>query len=203
MTDGTNRRVSHRCGRLGAAAAATMALFSLSPAAHAAQAAWAAAEVDENGDLLDSGAPPEGKTTWGESLKFTSAGKLTVSAYDLGVAGTLMGPLAVDGLSFSVSNSTSLLGWHVGDGMMAFQINGPGEFFVNFSATPDPNARFPVPLVSWRVSFEPNVSAVPLPASVWLLAAGLAWATGMQRKRAKLTSRESGEAFCWKPVAAY
>jgi hypothetical protein len=141
------------------------------------------AESDGSEELLDGGAPPAGKTNWGTSVLLAGPGTLTVRAYDLGVEGTLMDSLK--SLSFNVSNSTSLLGSHMGDGSMTFDLKGPGEYFVNFSAVLKDGA-FPLPLVSWSVSFAPSASAVPLPASVWLMIAGLAWATGMQRKRGKL-----------------
>ena len=198
MTKGRERSVFRRCGSLGAMAAALALSVTLAPAAHASQAAWLPSETNEFGDLIDSGAPPEGKTTWGSSLRLAGPGKLTVSAYDLGVEGTLMPP--VTGLSFSVSSSTSLLGSHDGAGEMAFQIGGAGEYFVNFSAIA--GGPFNIPLVSWAVSFQPNASAVPLPASVWLMLAGLAWAIGMQRKRAKLTSHDGGDAFSWTSAGA-
>lgn len=193
MIKGTARTALRRCGELGAMTVAAMALsFSLVPAAHAAQAAWMA-EMDENEELLDGGAPPAGKNTWGSSVQSSGPGKLTVQAYDLGVPMTLMERL--DSLSFSVANSTTMLGAHLGSGSMSFDLSGPGQYFVNFSATPSANSRFKIPLVSWSISFTPNASAVPLPASVWLLIAGLAWATGMQRKRAKLAAGESGDSL--------
>ena len=170
------------------AAAALSLSFALAPAAHAAQAAWMSEDASEAADLLDAGVAPDGKTNWGSSLKFSGAGKLTVSSYDLGVPMTLMDRL--DSLSFSVSNATSILASHVGDGALTINVNGPGEYFVAFSATPSATSRFKLPLVSWSLSFEPDVAAVPLPASVWLLIAGIAWATGMQRKRAKLAASE-------------
>jgi hypothetical protein len=187
------RSVFRRCASPGAIVAAMALSFTLSPAAHAAQAAWLPSETNEFGDLIDSGAPPDGRTTWGSSLKFSGPGKLTVSAYDLGVEGTLMPP--VTGLSFSVTNSTSLLGSHDGAGQMAFQIGGAGEYFVNFSALAA--GPFSMPLVSWAISFQPNASAVPLPAGVWLMLAGLAWAIGLQRKRAKLAGRDGGDVLSW------
>ena len=180
------------------ATAVALASLSLAPAAHAAGAAWMSDEESAGLDVLDAGVPPEGKTTWGQSLNFTGSGKLTVSAYDLGVEGTLLPPLPLDGLSFSVSSATGLVGWHLGQGEMAFDILGPGNYFVAFSATT--GSSFRLPLVSWSMSFVPNASAVPLPASVWLLVAGLAWATGMQRKRAKLARRE--ESVRWDDVSA-
>jgi hypothetical protein len=184
MTKEMTRTALRRSGKLCALVAGVTGFFlSATPTAHATQAAWMA-EADANDELLDGGAPPVGKTTWGTSVQLAGPGTLTVRAYDLGVPMTLMERL--DSLSFSVSSSTSVLGAHMGDGSMTFDLKGPGEYFVNFSAVLSPNAIFKVPLVSWSVSFSPSASAVPLPASVWLLIAGLAWATGMQRKRAKL-----------------
>ena len=159
---------------------------ALAPAAHAATAAWMTEDASEAREVLDAGVPPEGKTTWGSSLKFSGAGVLTVSAYDLGVPNTLMDRL--QSLTFNVSNATSILGSHSGDGVLALDIRGPGEYFVAFTATPSQTSRFKLPLVSWSLSFEPSASTVPLPASVWLLIGGLVWATWMQRKRAKLAN---------------
>ncbi len=86
---------------------------------------------------------------------------------------------------------------------MSFGIDGPGQFFVNFNALVAQDALFKVPLVSWSISFTPNASAVPLPASVWLLLAGFAWATGMQRKRAKLASRDDRDSPRWEAAGAF
>jgi hypothetical protein len=177
----------------GAPAAALVLSFALAPGAEAATAAWTSSawlteEASEARDVLDAGVPPEGKTTWGSSVKFSSAGVLSVSAYDLGVPMTLMDKL--QSLSFSVSNATSILGTHIGDGVLALDIKGPGEYFVAFTAVPSQTSKFKLPLVSWSLSFEPNATTVPLPASVWLLLGGLVWATGMQRKRAKLAPRD-------------
>jgi len=179
MTKGMNGL--RRCAKLCAMAAVLGLSFTFASAAHASSAAWMA-EANDNEELLDGGAPPAGKTTWGTSVQLAGPGTLTVRAYDLGVEMTLMDRL--ESLSFSVSNSSSILGSHLGDGSMSFDLSGPGEYFVNFAAVLKQGAL--LPLVSWSVSFTPNASQVPLPASVWLLIAGLAWAIGMQRKRAKL-----------------
>lgn len=179
MTKGKTRDLLRRYGKLFAMTAVALS-WAFASAAHASQAAWLA-EADADEELLDGGGPPAGKTTWGTSVQLAGPGTLTVRAYDLGVEMTLMDRL--DSLSFSVSNSTSILGSHVGDGSMSFDLNGPGEYFVNFAAMLKQGAL--LPLVSWSVSFTPNASQVPLPAGVWLLLAGLG-AIGMQRKRAKL-----------------
>lgn len=198
MTEGKVRSARRRWSELCAMVVAVAGLsLSLIPAAHATQAAWAL-EADENAEMLDGGAPPPGRTNWGSSVLLAGPGTLTVQAYDLGVPMTLMDRL--ESLSFSVSNSTSILGSHMGDGSMTFALTGPGEYFVNFSAVVK-NA-FNIPLVSWSISFTPKAPQVPLPASVWLLIAGLAWATGMQRKRAKLVARENGGLLSWTAAGA-
>jgi hypothetical protein len=182
MIRGMKGNMLRRCGKLFTMAAAVFGLsMTFASAAHASSAAWMA-EADSNEELIDGGAPPAGKKTWGTSVQLATPGTLTVRAYDLGVEMTLMDRL--QSLSFSVSNSTSILGSHVGDGSMSFDLNGPGEYFVNFAAVLKSGAL--LPLVSWSVSFTPNASQVPLPAGVWLMFAGLAWAIGMQRKRAKI-----------------
>jgi hypothetical protein len=197
------RGAFRRCGNGLATAAVTAVLSSFFvPAAHAADAAWMSEEASEAAAVLNNGVAPDGKTTWGQTLQISGPGKLTVSAYDLGVPMTLMDRL--DSLSFSISNSTSIFGSHSGDGSMNLDLKGPGEYFVNFSATPSALSRFKLPLVSWSVSFVPNASAVPLPATVWLLIGGLAWAIGMQRKRAKLAlaGRDGGDSLRWETAPA-
>src|SRR6185369_306447 len=163
MIEGMTRTWLRRCGGLGAMTATAMALAAFAPAAHAAQAAWMA-EVDEDAEIVDGGGTPDGQRDWSRNYSFSGAGTLTVQAYDLGVPNTLMERL--DSLSFSVAKSSTILGSHLGDGSMSFNLNGPGDFLVNFSATPSAAARFGVPLVSWRVSFSPAAApTVPLPAS--------------------------------------
>lgn len=197
MIEGMTRTVLRRCGGLGAMTAAALSL-SFAQGAHAAQASWMA-EVDPDAEIVDGGGTPDGQKNWSRNYSFSGAGTLTVQAYDLGVPMTLMERL--DSLSFSVAHSSTILGSHLGDGSMTFNLNGPGDFLVNFAATPSASSRFGVPLVSWRVSFSPAAApTVPLPASVWLLIAGLAWATGMQRKRAKLAPGESSASLSWAPT---
>ncbi len=114
--------------------------------------------------------------------RISGGGKLSVQVYDVGMPGTIAPPL--EGLSFNVYNSTSIFS-HAGAGQMDVDISGPGMFYLNVNAIPSLQSLFGLGMISWNATFEAN-STVPLPASVWLLIAGLAWATGMQRKRAKL-----------------
>src|SRR5689334_13668752 len=107
MTEGRN--VLRRGAKVCAMAAVLGISFAFATSAHAASAAWMA-EANDNEELLDGGAPPTGKSTWGTSVMLAAPGTLTVRAYDLGVPNTLMDRL--ESLSFSVSNSTSILGSH-------------------------------------------------------------------------------------------
>jgi hypothetical protein len=131
----------------------------------------------------------------GQQLAISGPGKLTVQAYDIGVAGTIAPPL--QGLSFSVYNATTVFGVHSGSGELSMDISGPGMYFLNLAAIPSLQSRFQMGLVSWSATFEANAAEVPLPASVWLLIAGLGWATVMQRRRAKLAWPYRNQSFTY------
>jgi hypothetical protein len=168
--------------RYSAACALVLAAMALVPAAHAESV------------LLASGASlSSGKQSWTSELAIQSAGRLTVQVTDLGVPLTIVERL--QSLSFSVANNTSVLGSYGGAGLLTLDIDSPGLFFLNIAAVPSAN-RFNLGLVSWNAVFEPT-APVPLPASLWLLIAGVAWATGLKRKRAKLASVESSGSSQW------
>jgi hypothetical protein len=134
--------------------------------------------------LLSSGASlATGRQTLTSELNVQSGGMLTVQVTDLGVPMTLVEKLG--SLSFSVANSTGVLGTINGQGLMSLEITTPGLFFLNISAAASDTSRFKMGLFSWNAMLKSN-APVPLPASVWLLIGGVAWAMGMQRKRAKL-----------------
>jgi hypothetical protein len=169
--------------RYSAACALALAALAQAPAAHAESL------------LLASGASlSSGKQAWTSEVAVQSAGRLTVQVTDLGVPLTIVERL--QSLSFSVSNSTSVLGSYGGAGLLTLDIENPGIFFLNIAAAPSSN-RFNLGLVSWNAVFEPT-APVPLPASLWLLIAGAAWATGLQRKRAKVASNESSGFLPWR-----
>ena len=148
---------------------------SLAPAAHASEAGEST--VVGSGVAFGKVKDP--------IFNLSGPGTLTVRAYDVGVAGSIVAP-PLEGLSFSVYNSSSIFS-HAGAGELSMDVSGPGMYFLNLQAIPSLQSRFQSGLVSWIATFDADQPApVPLPASVWLLIAGLAWATGMQRKRAKL-----------------
>ena len=168
MTEGMRSALGRAGKWLAPAIVATALALSFAPAAEAVQ-------------VLGSGISTG---SVGTDLKISSAGKLTIQMYDVGVAGTVAPPL--QGLSFSVYNSQSVFGVGSGSGEFNMDISGPGMYFLNIAAIPSLQSRFQMGLVSWIASFEATAAAVPLPASVWMLIAGLGWATGMHRRRAKL-----------------
>lgn len=153
----------------------------LVPAMVAAALSLSFVSAAQAAQVLDSGVSTG---SVGRNLDISGPGKLTIQMYDVGVAGTVAPPL--QGLSFSVYNSTTVFGVGSGSGEFSMDISGPGMYFLNVAAIPSLQSRFQMGLLSWSASFEASAAAVPLPAGVWLLGAGFAWATGMQRRRAKL-----------------
>jgi hypothetical protein len=170
--------------RYGAMCALAIAAVAVVPSAHA------------DPMLLASGSSlANGPQSWTSGIEVTGAGRLTVQVSDLGVPLTIVERL--QSLSFSISNSTSVLNSYLGEGVMSLDIKDPGLLFLNISAIPSVNSQFGnlrFGLVSWNATFDP----VPLPASLWLLIAGAAWATGLQRKRAKVASNESSGFLPWR-----
>jgi len=162
---------------IAATVVATALSCTLAPAAHADEE-----EVVGSGLELVGSHPIKDPR-----LELKGAGTLTVKAFDVGQTGTMAPQLQE--LSFSVYNSSSIF-MRQGAGEMQVDIGGAGLYFLNLDAIPSLQSRFQLGLVSWIATFQP-AAVVPLPASVWLLIAGLAWATGMQRSRAKLARNQS------------
>lgn len=162
---------------IAATLAATALSFTFASTAHAEEQ-----EVVGSGlELIGAGPLKDPR------LELKGAGTLTVKAYDVGQTGTMAPQLQE--LSFSIYNSNSIF-MRQGAGEMQVDIAGAGLYFLNLDAIPSLQSRFQLGLVSWVATFSPT-AVVPLPASMWLLIAGLAWATGMQRSRAKLARNQS------------
>ena len=164
--------------RYVATGALALAACTLAPMAHASI------------ELASGSMKGIGQLTSDTQLYMASAGKLTIQVTDLGIKDTIMDRLA--SLSFSLTDSTGTFASRVGEGTLEVQITNPDSYWLHISAMPDHSRYdFTQGLVSWRASFDP-LAPVPLPAGVWLLIAGAAWAIGLQRKRATLSSRENG-----------
>jgi hypothetical protein len=128
-----------------------------------------------------------------QDVVIQTAGKLTLEVYDMGIPQSMFERL--ESLSFNVTrDTTTMLASRVGEGSLVVDIGAAGLYSISISAMANPNSPMGMGGISWRATFDP-IAPVPLPASVWLLLAGLAWATGMQRKRAKLAANESNRSF--------
>jgi hypothetical protein len=117
------------------------------------------------------------------TLNATSAGRLTVHVADLGVPLTINDRLSA--LSFSITQGGNVLGSHLGEGVLTVDMSSTENVALHIYATPAP--LFRMGILSWNAFFE-EAAPVPLPAGAWLLLGGLAWAIGLQRKRANLAS---------------
>jgi hypothetical protein len=176
--------------KYGVVCALALAAFIAGPSAHAETM------------LLSAGSSMSvGKQSWKTDMDLNSAGTLNVRVSDLGVPLTIVDRLA--NLSFGVANtSTSAVFGSMGsEGLLSVNIDVPGAYTLFISAVPA--SRFNLGLVSWNVTFEPAVAAVPLPPAVLLLMGGLAWAMGLQRKRAMLGRNERNGFLPWGAQPAY
>ena len=94
-------------------------------------------------------------------------------------------PTTLSGLSFMASSGNEVLGsmsnpWQPGTSTQAttFHVNQPGTYFANVNATT--GGPLDIGVYSFSLHFT-NGNAVPLPASGWLLAAGVIVLLGMLR----------------------
>ncbi len=166
-----------------AACALALAAAATVPAAHAAGIS------PENGWLSGSGDELWSDTT----LSVSSSGKLTVEVHDLGVPLTIMDRL--QSLSFSITAGSDVLGALAHEGSLTVDVANLSSVALHIFAIPSGDFKFGS--LSWKASLD-AVQPVPLPASLWLLIAGAAWAIGLQRKHATLGVNESNGLLAWR-----
>jgi hypothetical protein len=113
-----------------------------------------------------------------DSFTTTSAGKVTVRLQSLDW------PAPLSALSFSATSADNVLAyWNGGGSMdggeMTFNVSAPGTYFAHIMATSAPS-RFGINagLYSVYMTFQ---SAVPLPASGWMLLTGMFVLAGLVR----------------------
>src|SRR5262245_46200446 len=121
--------------------------------------------------LLSSGTAMTGKQSWSSDLSIETPGTLSVRVTDLGEPFTIVEPLA--SLSFGITSATGPLDSRSGEGELSMDI-APGLYSLYIAAVP--GGRFNLGLVSWTATLQTLAAPVPLPASLWLLIASLAWA---------------------------
>lgn len=170
--------------KYGAVCALAFAALLAGPGAHA--------EV-----ILKGGQEAFGKLNIATDLQLQSSGTLGVRVSDLGVPITMAERL--DSLTFYIGDEFGhVLASMDSEGLLETWIDKPGTYSLFISAVP--SSRFNFGIVSWSADFQPPV--VPLPPAIWLLLSGLAWAMGLQRKRAMLGVREFIGSLSWGRGAA-
>ena len=115
---------------------------------------------------------------WGTSLSVDSlwlpgAGTLSIKLSDLNF------PQSLDALSLLVTDLDGLAQRLDGAGNLSLELTGPARLFVAVYARSE--ARFMPGLFALTSSFAP--SAVPLPASAWLLLSALGGLGALRRRR--------------------
>ncbi|HKD53173.1 MAG TPA: hypothetical protein VKB72_03065 [Steroidobacteraceae bacterium] len=104
-------------------------------------------------------------------------------------------PVTLSGLSFMASSANQVLSSWSDPGQssatttqtLTFQVPQGGTYFANVTATP--GGPLDIGVYSFSLHFNNGTSAVPLPASGWLLAAGVIVLLGMWRSwRGRRTS---------------
>ena len=111
-----------------------------------------------------------------DSFTAPSAGAVTVTLQSLNW------PTALSALSFSATSATQVLASWNGTGLSrdvaTFDV-GAGTYFTHVMATA--GGVFNLGLYSMMLTFTPNTSPVPLPASGWMLLTGLFALAGLAR----------------------
>lgn len=111
-----------------------------------------------------------------DSFTAPSAGTVTVTLQSLNW------PTALNALSFSATSATQVLASWNGTGLASdvatFDV-GAGTYFTHVMA--NAGGTFNLGLYSMMLTFAPNTSPVPLPASGWMLLTGLFALAGLAR----------------------
>ena len=175
-------------GRMDARGSWVARLATLCVLAVAALVTTPAARAES---VIAAGSVFGGKQTVSTELQVTTAGRLTVQVSDLGV------PLSIvermNSLSFSIVGDNAVFGSLDHAGKVEVDLRTPGTYMMFLACVP--GGKFNLGLVSWNVMLEAFERPVPLPATFWLLIAGVAWAIFMQRNRASLARARMGMAL--------
>jgi hypothetical protein len=123
-----------------------------------------------------------------DSTQFVQGQQSFVQSFDITTAGTLTITLAavpwldtISGLNCFLSTSTAILGSSMGTGTESIKVT-PGMIYAHWFG--DANGALGVGVASMKVEFQPvGVTAVPLPASLVSMLAGLGVLFGWQRRR--------------------
>lgn len=88
-------------------------------------------------------------------------------------------PERLAALNCNLYNNEGMLGSIATDGSLSISVTGAGTYFTHLFA--QAAGALDLGVFSLQVSFDPGVTAVPLPAAAWLLLSGIG-ALGLRRK---------------------
>jgi hypothetical protein len=124
--------------------------------------------------LYSSTAFLTGRQSFVESLDISGPGTLTVTLTNIAW------PQQLASLNMVLGTASGLLGPEMGAGTETFDVTG-GRIFAQWFGTAQ--GPLDVGVYSINIAFQPNGVPVPLPASVALLASGLAFLAWQRRRR--------------------
>ena len=114
--------------------------------------------------LYDNAGFVHGSQSFVDSFTVTTPGTLTISLADVPWLDTL------SGLSLFLTTASGPMGASMGSGTESIQV-GPGTFYAHGFG--DANGQFQLGVYSLEITFQPQVSAVPLPGSLILMVSAL------------------------------
>ncbi|HEY2463024.1 MAG TPA: hypothetical protein VGI32_03105 [Steroidobacteraceae bacterium] len=117
----------------------------------------------------------QGSQSFVDTFNITTPGTLTISMSDVPWLDTL------SNLSFFLTSANGTFGAPMNGGSESMNI-GAGTFYAHWFGEAD--GQYQVGVYSLKISFQPAVSAVPLPASLILLLSGLTLMFGRRWGRA-------------------
>lgn len=107
------------------------------------------------------------KRSYGEMQSFSATGPGTITVK----LENIPWPERLAMLSCSIFSKEGLVQQLTDSGEFSFAVTGPGAYFAKINALA--TGALKIGLFSFKVSFEPSASPVPVPAAVWLLASAL------------------------------
>jgi hypothetical protein len=152
-----------------------------------AAAAWVLPSSAAHADtvLYDNAGFIQGQQSFVQAFDLTTPGTLTVTLSSIPWLDT------ISDLNFFASSATSVLGDLTGPGTESITV-GPGMIYAHWFG--DADGAFGLGVYGLKIAFQPNVTAVPLPASLMLLLSGLGVLLGWQRRAAPVAAIHSDDA---------